>query len=248
VPNEDIARACGFPFVRVVGSFQLKRLPGILEEALRQEGPALVVSRQACALEPSEIGRRSIVARIDEALCDGCLACVDEFGCPAFVPAPSGSGKIEVDGLECNGCAACKFVCPDAAISFDLLDKPKAFRDLTVETGREALRGKISAGKIFPRNPVAAFLVREYFCWRQFSQFSMRSRGTRSKSRRFAVRSRTSFTSAIAAIFKSMVPSRILCSRSFMNSSAARLSNGRTFQRAKKLNKATSRSYAGICR
>jgi indolepyruvate ferredoxin oxidoreductase alpha subunit len=118
VPIEDIARACGFPFVRVVGSFQLKRLPGILEEALRQEGPALVVSRQACALEPSEIGRRTIVARIDEALCDGCLACVDEFGCPAFVPAPSGSGKIEVDAIECNGCASCKFVCPPGAISF----------------------------------------------------------------------------------------------------------------------------------
>jgi indolepyruvate ferredoxin oxidoreductase alpha subunit len=124
VPIEDIAHACGFPFVRVVGSFQLKRLPGILEEALRQTGPALVVSRQACALEPSEIGRRSIVARIDEALCDGCLACVDEFGCPAFVPAPSGSGKIEVDGLECNGCAACKFVCPEAAISFVRRDAP----------------------------------------------------------------------------------------------------------------------------
>jgi indolepyruvate ferredoxin oxidoreductase alpha subunit len=124
VPIEDIACACGVPFVRVVGSFQLKRLVGILEEALRQEGPALVVSRQACALEPSEIGRRSIVAAIDEALCDGCLACVDEFGCPAFVPAPSGSGKIEVDGLECNGCAACKFVCPPRAISFVRREAP----------------------------------------------------------------------------------------------------------------------------
>jgi len=39
----------------------------------------------------------------------------------------------------------------------DLLDEPKAFRDLTVETGQEALRGKISAGKIFPRNPRRGF-------------------------------------------------------------------------------------------
>jgi indolepyruvate ferredoxin oxidoreductase alpha subunit len=121
---EDIAEACGFPFVRVAGSFQLKRLPGILEEALRERGPALVVSRQACALEPSEIGRRTIVARIDEPLCDGCRACIDEFGCPAFVPSASGSGKVEVNPLECNGCAACKLVCPQGAISFVRREAP----------------------------------------------------------------------------------------------------------------------------
>jgi indolepyruvate ferredoxin oxidoreductase alpha subunit len=123
---EAIAQACGFPFVRVAGSFQLKRLPGILEEALREPGPALVVSRQACALEPSEIDRRAIVARIDEPLCDGCLACIDEFGCPAFVLSESGSGKIEVNPIECNGCAACKIVCPPGAISFVRREAPRA--------------------------------------------------------------------------------------------------------------------------
>lgn len=118
VPIEDLGKAYGFPFVRVVGSFQLKKLPGILEQALNCNGPAMVVSRQACALEPSEIGRRSIIAKIDASLCDGCLACVDEFGCPAFVPAADGSGKIEVEAVECTGCASCKFICPPEAISF----------------------------------------------------------------------------------------------------------------------------------
>ncbi len=118
VPIEDIAKAYRIPYVRVVGSFQLKRLAAILEEALRQDGPALVVSRQACALEPSEIGRRIIVARIDDSLCDGCLACVNDFGCPAFVPAENGSNKIEVEAVLCTGCAACKLVCPQGAISF----------------------------------------------------------------------------------------------------------------------------------
>ena len=118
VPIEEIGKALGFPFVRVVGSFQLKKLPGILVDAMSAGGPAMVVSRQACALAPSEIGRRSLVATIDEALCDACLACVDEFGCPAFVPAANGSGKIDVEPIDCNGCAACKFVCPPGAISF----------------------------------------------------------------------------------------------------------------------------------
>ncbi len=124
VPIEDLGKAYGLPYVRVVGSFQLKKLPGILEEALSSDGPAMVVSRQACALEPSEIGRRAIVATIDEALCDGCLACIDEFGCPAFVPAADGLGKIEVEALQCTGCAACKFICPPEAISFVRRDSP----------------------------------------------------------------------------------------------------------------------------
>ena len=118
VPIEDLGKAYGFPYVRVVGSFQLKKLPGILEQALTCDGPAMVVSRQACALAPSEIGRRNIIANIDETLCDGCLACIDEFGCPAFVPAADGSKKIEVEAVECTGCASCKFICPPEAISF----------------------------------------------------------------------------------------------------------------------------------
>ena len=121
VPIEDIAKAYRIRYVRVVGSFQLKRLSTILEEALTRDGPAVVVSRQACALEPSEIGRRIIVARIDQALCDGCMACVDEFGCPAFVPTKNGkngSDKVDVELVLCNGCASCKFVCPQGAISF----------------------------------------------------------------------------------------------------------------------------------
>lgn len=118
VPIEEIAKAYHIPFVQVVGSFQLKRLANILEEALTINGPAMVVSRQACALEPSEIGRRNILAKIDQALCDGCQACVDAFGCPAFVPAGDSSEKIDVETVLCNGCASCKFVCPQEAISF----------------------------------------------------------------------------------------------------------------------------------
>lgn len=118
VPIEEIGRTYGFPFVRAVGSFQLKRLTPLLEEALQQDGPAMVVSRQTCELEPSVIGRRSIVAQIDQTLCDACQACVDEFGCSAFIPVEDGSGKITVDAVLCTGCAACKFVCPPGAISF----------------------------------------------------------------------------------------------------------------------------------
>ena len=118
VPIEDIGKALGLSYVRVAGAFQMKKLPKLLEEALRCDGPSMVVSRQACALLPSELSRRTLVAKIDEALCDGCLACIDAFGCPAFVPEENGSGKVRVDLVECTGCASCKFICPPDAISF----------------------------------------------------------------------------------------------------------------------------------
>ena len=34
---------------------------------------------------------------IDQDLCTACGICVDDFGCPAFVPSAGGSGKIDVD-------------------------------------------------------------------------------------------------------------------------------------------------------
>jgi len=118
VPIEEIGKTFGFNYVKAVGAFQLKRLTPILEEALTLDGPAMIVSREVCALHPAEIGRRIIRAVIDPALCDACLICVDGFGCPAFVPAADGSGKIEVLARECTGCASCTFVCPQRAISF----------------------------------------------------------------------------------------------------------------------------------
>ena len=118
VPIENIGATFGIPFVKAVGAFQLKRLVPILEEALSIDGPAMIVSREACALHPAEINRRTIVAQIDLDLCTGCMICVDGFGCPAFVPTADGSGKIEVDEPACTGCAACTFVCPPLAISF----------------------------------------------------------------------------------------------------------------------------------
>ncbi|MCP4362500.1 MAG: indolepyruvate ferredoxin oxidoreductase subunit alpha [Chloroflexi bacterium] len=118
IPIEEIGETFGFKYVKAVGAFQLKRLTPTLEEALTLDGPAMIVSREACALHPAEIGRRVIRAVIDPALCDACLICVDGFGCPAFVPAANGSGKIEVLTRECTGCAACTFVCPQRAISF----------------------------------------------------------------------------------------------------------------------------------
>jgi len=126
IPIEDIARAFQIPHVRVVRSLQIKRLIKELEEALLLDVPAMVVSRQACALEPGERWReRTVVAKVDAAKCDGCLVCVEEYGCPAFVAAEDGEGKIAVDPVLCNGCASCRVVCPREAIYLERLEPRK---------------------------------------------------------------------------------------------------------------------------
>jgi indolepyruvate ferredoxin oxidoreductase alpha subunit len=126
IPIEDIARAFQIPHVRVVRSLQIKRLVKELEEALILDVPAMIVSRQACALEAGERSReRTVVAKVDAAKCDGCLVCVEEYGCPAFVAAEDGEGKIAIDPVLCNGCASCRLVCPRGAIYLERLEPQK---------------------------------------------------------------------------------------------------------------------------
>jgi indolepyruvate ferredoxin oxidoreductase alpha subunit len=123
VPIEDIAQSYKIPHVKVVRSLQVKRLIKELEEALPLDVPAVVISRQACALEPGERWRkRTIVGKIDLTKCDGCLVCVEEFGCPAFIAAEE-EGKIAIDPVLCNGCASCRVVCPQGAIYFERLEQ-----------------------------------------------------------------------------------------------------------------------------
>jgi indolepyruvate ferredoxin oxidoreductase alpha subunit len=123
VPVEDIAKAYKIPYVKMVRSLQVKRMIKELEEALKLEIPAVIISRQACALEPGERWKkRTIVGKVNLDKCDGCLVCIEEFGCPAFIAAEE-EGKITIDPVLCNGCAACGIVCPQGAIHFERVDE-----------------------------------------------------------------------------------------------------------------------------
>ncbi len=124
IPIEDIARAFRIPHVRVVPSLQIKRLIKELEEALVMDAPAMIVSRQACVLEPGQRWKeKTVVAKVNAAKCDGCLVCVEEYGCPAFVAAEDGEGKMAIDPFLCNGCGSCRVVCPRGAIYMDRVER-----------------------------------------------------------------------------------------------------------------------------
>lgn len=111
---EDIARACGVEFIKVVDPFDLKATQAALEEALKFDGFAVVVARRVCTLQAQRqkkfVGKRIVVS---PEKCTSCKLCVS-FGCPAITFKDKKGG---IDTILCNGCGMCAQVCPTGALS-----------------------------------------------------------------------------------------------------------------------------------
>jgi len=113
-----VARGCGVQHVYVVDPFDLKKAVEVFKEAVRVEGPSVVVFRQACRLMAVREARRKGLElpkyEVDREACTGCGVCVKAFGCPAFYVRPDGS--IAIDAELCTGCGVCAQICPYGAI------------------------------------------------------------------------------------------------------------------------------------
>ncbi len=110
---EDIARACGVESIKIVDPFDLEATTAAIEEALRGDKFAIVISRRVCTLQAQRekqfVGKRMI---FDRDKCVGCKICVS-FGCPGIVFK---DGKAGLDPIICNGCGMCAQVCSTGAI------------------------------------------------------------------------------------------------------------------------------------
>jgi len=118
VRPEDIARACGVEFVEVIDPFDLKKATDVLEQAIRFDGPSVVVSRRPCTIidqrNKKKAGEETIIYHIDQEKCDGkCEACIKLLGCPAIT---KDEGRTIIDDTLCTGCGLCVYTCPYHAI------------------------------------------------------------------------------------------------------------------------------------
>ena len=118
---EDIARASGVEFIRVVDAYDVRGIMRTLEEAVsyvqRRSMPALIVARKPCALweyrSKLRKGERILPYRIDQSKCTKCGICVDHFACPAIIRE---NEVITIVESLCVGCGVCADICPVKAI------------------------------------------------------------------------------------------------------------------------------------
>ena len=114
---EDIARASGVKFVKVVDAYDMDETEAAFKEMLEFDGVAMVISRRKCALVAVREMRpdRPPTYTIDHVVCTGCKLCLSGYGCPALMWDEE-TQKASIDTTLCMGCDSCAQVCPVKAI------------------------------------------------------------------------------------------------------------------------------------
>ncbi len=105
--------------VYTIDPVDLKTSYEVLIEAVDEEGVSLVIASKPCYLRASRQGETFYETRkvkVDEEKCQGCMICINDFGCPALVYSAE-SEKVHVDELTCVQCGLCIQVCKPGAIS-----------------------------------------------------------------------------------------------------------------------------------
>ncbi|MGQ9788232.1 MAG: indolepyruvate ferredoxin oxidoreductase subunit alpha [Candidatus Hadarchaeaceae archaeon] len=114
VKVEEIARGCGVEHVVVVDPYDVEKTTEAFVEALKYNGPSVIVLRRLCAIiaiRRKAIGKPLV---IDLEKCTGCMTCVKTLSCSALVPI---EGKVKINPDVCIGCHICAAICPVKAIT-----------------------------------------------------------------------------------------------------------------------------------
>ncbi len=120
VTIEDISKACGIEFIRIVDPYDMKSSVAAMEDALKFDGPAVVIFRRLCSQvylrSLRRTGKKIVPCLVDDERCIGCRTCVAAFGCPA-IGFNNDRKKSFIDPLACMDCGVCIDVCPQGAIA-----------------------------------------------------------------------------------------------------------------------------------
>mgnify|MGYP001764416057 CR=1 FL=1 len=119
VDIEAVVRALGFKHVKTVPALQVKEVEATLKEYLALDEPAVLITREPCALLP-ESRKKWHPMVVDADICNGCTMCF-RIGCPAISKSDELDEKFQrpkalIDAGMCTGCEVCAQVCPRNAI------------------------------------------------------------------------------------------------------------------------------------
>ena len=109
---ERVAEGCGVKYVKAVDPFKIEEATRILEQALQQSGPSVVIFRAPCVLEVARKRRRAGVEITPFNIadkCTNCMTCVALLGCPALGVKNS---EVSIDKSLCTACGLCASLCP----------------------------------------------------------------------------------------------------------------------------------------
>jgi len=120
VALEDLVRASGVRFLKVIDPYQLEEMIRAIkeaDEATRSEngGVSVISARQPCLINPEMKTMQGFYCMEVTEDCVACEICFQDFECPAISPDPH-SGMARIDQNICSGCGVCAQVCPQEAI------------------------------------------------------------------------------------------------------------------------------------
>lgn len=118
---EQLVKACGVKHVKTVESFQVEEIEDTLKAYLKLDEPAVLITREPCALLP-EARKRWLPLEVISDKCNGCSLCF-RIGCPAILKSDELDERYQrpkalIDATLCTGCEVCAQVCPRDAITF----------------------------------------------------------------------------------------------------------------------------------
>jgi len=115
---EDIAKACGVKYVKVVDPFNIKEMESTVKEFLAKDDVSVIVAKRKCYLLESRERRRKGIEmpqfEITKPLTEECKDCLKKYSCPAVYQDEK--GKLQIDETICMSCGSCAQLCEPGTI------------------------------------------------------------------------------------------------------------------------------------
>ena len=109
----ELAKTLGVEYVRYVDPYNLDELDSVIEEAVKLDKLAVVITNRQCVLLKREVSPKLAEVKYD--VCKGCGLCL-RIGCPAMSRVSAKDKKVKIDSLLCNGCMVCAQICRQKAM------------------------------------------------------------------------------------------------------------------------------------